>query len=356
MAITAYVGLPRSGKSYSVVQNVILPALKKSRKVYGNIPLNYDLIEKDFPSAAYEFFESKRLEDEADFFDNLDYGCVIVLDELWRIWPSGLRADKMSESHKSFLAEHGHRTAGGFATEVIFVTQDLSQIASFPRNLIEVTYKSTKLTAVGQPNRFRIDIYQGVITGADHSQKNAISSKQSSYNPEIYKYYKSQTMATDEVHGDETSTDDRSNVLKSNSFRALVGSAAGLLIVAIFLGFSLADQLTEEDEIVIIEELPKVTAPTPNQPVLNKQQVTKSPLAGFRSEIIWNRGGWQEFNEYVILFEKGSQFVDLTVKQLKGMKYDVNYIDQCLLVITWQDEDTFVTCKKAKDSRKLLEL
>ncbi|MCU7813401.1 MAG: hypothetical protein KZQ77_19520, partial [Candidatus Thiodiazotropha sp. (ex Notomyrtea botanica)] len=47
MAIVTYVGLPGSGKSYSVVEHVILPALKNNRTVCTNIPLNKEQLSTD---------------------------------------------------------------------------------------------------------------------------------------------------------------------------------------------------------------------------------------------------------------------------------------------------------------------
>ena len=41
--ITAYVGLPGSGKSYGVCEQVILPALAKGRPVFTNIPFDTNL-------------------------------------------------------------------------------------------------------------------------------------------------------------------------------------------------------------------------------------------------------------------------------------------------------------------------
>ncbi|QIB67454.1 hypothetical protein G3T16_20745 [Kineobactrum salinum] len=60
-----------------------------------------------------------------------------MIDEAWRLWPAGTRANAMLEQHKSFLAEHRHMVSeDGRSTEVVIVTQDLSQLASYPRSLV----------------------------------------------------------------------------------------------------------------------------------------------------------------------------------------------------------------------------
>ena len=44
MSITAYTGLPGSGKTYGVVQHVIVPALQAGRRVVTNIPMRADVV------------------------------------------------------------------------------------------------------------------------------------------------------------------------------------------------------------------------------------------------------------------------------------------------------------------------
>ena len=51
MSTLAYVGRPGSGKSYAVVENQIMPALKAGIKVVTNIPLIMDEIRKVLPGA-----------------------------------------------------------------------------------------------------------------------------------------------------------------------------------------------------------------------------------------------------------------------------------------------------------------
>lgn len=48
MSLNGYFGKPGSGKSYSVVEYVVLPALKKGRHVVTNIPLEGELLEQVF--------------------------------------------------------------------------------------------------------------------------------------------------------------------------------------------------------------------------------------------------------------------------------------------------------------------
>ncbi|OPE03923.1 zonular occludens toxin domain-containing protein, partial [Pseudomonas aeruginosa] len=79
------VGKPGHGKSYGVVEHVIIPSLKQDRHVVTNIPLEVDMLLMDFGGTIEQLPENWfEREDLADFAPP---GSVLVLDELWRRWP-----------------------------------------------------------------------------------------------------------------------------------------------------------------------------------------------------------------------------------------------------------------------------
>ncbi|MCT7418665.1 zonular occludens toxin domain-containing protein [Pseudomonas aeruginosa] len=68
MAIDAYVGKPGHGKSYGVVEHVIIPSLKQDRHVVTNIPLEVDMLLMDFGGTIEQLPEDWfEREDLADF-------------------------------------------------------------------------------------------------------------------------------------------------------------------------------------------------------------------------------------------------------------------------------------------------
>ena len=226
MAIDAYTGLPRSGKSYSVVKNVILPSLREGRHVYTNIPLT-DKLKDEFPGLVHQL-DAKWFSDP-NLVDTFPNGAVVILDELWRRWPSGLKANNVNFKDKEFLAEHGHLVdENGNTTRVVLVSQDLSQIAAFARDLVSVTYRSTKLDAVGAESRFRVDIYQGAVTGQRPPKSQLLRSTYDKYEPQFYDYYKSSTKSMTGEVGDESRADKRSNIWTSKAF-------IGMLIGSVFM-------------------------------------------------------------------------------------------------------------------------
>lgn len=213
MAIDAYTGRPRSGKSYSVVKNVILPSLKEGRHVYTNIPLT-QLAHDEFPGMIHQL--EPDWYDDKELFDKTPNGTVVVLDEVWRRWPKGMNANSIPKRDKAFLAEHGHLVDDmGRTTRVILVTQDLDQLSNFCLTLIDKTYQSHKLDALGASSKFRVDIYEGAAKGQRPPKTQFIRSTYDSYSDKVYKYYRSATKSETDDVGDESRADKRSSIWKS---------------------------------------------------------------------------------------------------------------------------------------------
>ena len=85
MSIVAYVGRPGSGKSYGVVENVVIPALKDGRKIITNIPLRRGYLSDDFPEGEVVQFDPKQPLENPDFFDLDEYaGYIWIVDECCR--------------------------------------------------------------------------------------------------------------------------------------------------------------------------------------------------------------------------------------------------------------------------------
>jgi zona occludens toxin len=220
MAIDAYTGLPRSGKSYSVVKHVVIPSLEQGRTVRTNIPLD---------ASITEVFGGKVIQLAADWYtdpnlcDSFAPGEVVILDELWRRWPAGLKANVANIKDKEFLAEHGHKVdEKGQTMRVVLVTQDLSQISAWARDLVDKTYRTTKLDAVGSNKRFRIDIYQGAVTGQKPSPSRLLRQIFDKYEAKFYVFYKSATHSVTGEVGNEDRADKRANGLKRPTLIALL--------------------------------------------------------------------------------------------------------------------------------------
>jgi len=240
MSIVGYSGLPGSGKSYGVVENVIIPALESGRHIITNIPLKTGRLSDDFPQGKVTIFDNRDAEGDPDFFslDAHPGGVIWIIDEAWRFWKSGMKSVNIPQVQKEFFTEHRHMVGeDGRTNEIVLVTQDLQQLCAFVRDLVEETYRAVKLTAVGQKNRYRVDVYQGGVTG----QKPGKPMRQlyGKYKPEIYQYYKSHTRnKTDFAAGMEEKADDRANVLKHPLIRFGIPAALCVLGFGVYQVYS----------------------------------------------------------------------------------------------------------------------
>lgn len=271
MSIVGYSGLPGSGKSYGVVENVVIPALEAGRHIITNIPLKLGRLADDYPQGKVTMFDNKEAEDDSRFFDLERHpaGVIWIIDEAWRFWKSGMKATNIPQCQKEFFTEHRHNVGpDGRTNEIVLVTQDLAQLCAFVRGLVEETYRAVKLTAIGQKNKYRVDVYMGAATGQKPGQP--MRQLFGSYKPEIYQYYKSHTRnKTDFAAGMEEKADDRANVLKHPLIK--FGIPISILIMALGAWKAVA-YFSPEDH---TDE----TTPSTQQQLRNQQPVTATQSA-----------------------------------------------------------------------------
>jgi zona occludens toxin len=273
MAINAYVGLPGSGKSYSVVENVILPALKSGRNVMTNIPLNLNQIGADFDiENLFPISNDDLLKADGFFWLGIPGGTVIVLDEVWRLWPAGMKATDIKIYHKEFLAEHRHRVGqSGLTQEIILIVQDLSQIAGYVRLLVDTTYVAKKLDKVGAKTKYRIDVYSGGQKGPNYPHKTVLNTLYGKYKPDVFKYYISHTKSDTGLPGMELVVDDRANIWKNPFIRYGMPLMLIFVIFGVYrtLGFFSPKSLSP----AAAPAAPPAPAPSPASLVVNSHPV-----------------------------------------------------------------------------------
>jgi len=305
MAIEAYVGLPGHGKSYGVVEHVIIPSIREGRHVVTNIPLQCDDLIADFgaPGAQITQLPEDWFERD-DMGDFIPPGSVAVLDELWRRWPAGLKANNALLADKSLLAEHRHRVDDkGRSMRIVLVTQDLSQVASWVRILVEQTYKMTKLTAIGSTKKFRVDIYLGAPTGQNIPKSRLIRQTFGQYRKEIYRYYSSATQSATGNVGDESKADKRGTIWRSP---LIIFSIVGPLTLGPLLvwwlysyfmsGFGMVEKVeVEQADHLPAESLALVNPPPPSPVTVGTAVppvVTQHPPSKLSNSPVWRVAGY----------------------------------------------------------------
>lgn len=229
MAISAYVGIPGSGKSYEVVLSVILENYIKGRRIVTNIEgisddkvRDYCLTKKgakedDLGSLVKVTDEDCQRDDffpyKGSFGSTIcKAGDLICIDEVWRIFPT----NEIKENHRSFIAEHRHFTdeITGVCCDLVVINQSVSGIPRFIKDRIETTFVMSRLVALGFKKRYRVNVYVGVKC----NKQGLVAQYQNKFNDEIFKLYKS----FDGVNGKQTVIDDRQNFFKSGTFRLMM--------------------------------------------------------------------------------------------------------------------------------------
>jgi zona occludens toxin len=287
MSVVAYTGLPGSGKSYGVVENVILPCLKEGRPIVTNLPLKLGELQdwcrrNNSPQPRIDIVDLEVVaKSDDDGFLSMRYGAVHVFDEVWRVWPSGQKVTNAPKSHREYFAEHRHQVdASGRSTEIVLITQDLAQIASWVRQLVDETYRAQKLNHVGQDKRYRVDVYQGAVTGQKPPESRLLRQFYGSYSPKVYSLYQSATKSQKSgMHGagKEQKADKRANILRSPKILFSLIGAPVLGVFALVSVFSMlesgfvADDKTPDAPVtdvspVHIDDIPE-PVPVASEPV-----------------------------------------------------------------------------------------
>lgn len=226
MAISGYIGIPGSGKSYECVANVLLPAVLSGRRVVTNIEgvkpdIIYDycvdklsadrqalgelLVVHDDDMKKRDFFPYKGKDGLAAPDTFCKAGDLIIADEIHRLWD---KDSAICSEHRSFFAEHRHFTDDltGVSCDFVFMNQSLATVARFIKDRTSKTFRMTKLTALGLSKRYRVDVFEGVKL----VKASRIQSYQCSYKKEIYPLYKSY----DGINGNEKTVDKRESILQ----------------------------------------------------------------------------------------------------------------------------------------------
>lgn len=238
MAITFYGGPPGAGKSYALVEQVIVPGVLAGRRVLTNVAgvdpekvfdyccakvldpdeLGEVVLFDGEQAIAPGFFPTDAISDADTFVKG---GDLLVFDE-WRLY-FPRRGKLPTPDVEAFLRWHRHLVSEhGAACDVAIASQIATDVHQDFRGLIERSYKFKKLKAVGLPKAYAWDVYEGHLQpkGGAYDRGNG------AYKAEItalYRSYSTQGNAT------ELNSDKRLNIFKG---WLLYAGCFGLVVLA----------------------------------------------------------------------------------------------------------------------------
>lgn len=261
MAVTGYFGTPGSGKTYEVVSQVILTALRTGRRVVANIAgLHYEemrayllvdehlgekqigsllLVSNDQIKAA-DFWPASQVSPVQHETRSADVNAVVassacvgrviqggdlvILDECWRFFGPG---QQVTPDCFAFLREHRHFVnAAGVSCDVVLISQSIQDLDRKVRVTMEKHFVMEKLKRLGLAKKYTVDVHNGY-----RISKRAMLRLIRTYNKKFYPFYSSYAGKG----GDEREVDKRVNVLRNPWL--IAGLVAGPLLL-IFGGFN----------------------------------------------------------------------------------------------------------------------
>lgn len=235
MPLKAYVGLPRAGKSYEVVVNVILVALRQGRRVVSNIAgLNFEamcqilyqegypqdkigtLVHIDHAEVEKPNFWRTDIDNENGVESFIQPGDLVALDEIWRFWKK--RGD-IHPRAMNFMRMHGHMThpVTGLTCEITLITQSIRDINENIRDVVQETFQMVKNTKLGSDKSYIVHIFQRGSTSKNDFIRTL---PPRFYNSKYFSLYKSHSQHKEgDAAASEKNPDDRANILKGAFFK-----------------------------------------------------------------------------------------------------------------------------------------
>jgi zona occludens toxin (predicted ATPase) len=187
--ITCFTGTPGGGKTYAAVL-LLLDMVKKGRTIYTNmdglddescrvaLSLVSGVDREVLECRLFHLSKEKMLV----FWDIAPPGAVVIIDEVHKLWSSRTYASESNKTMAEWCSTHRHH---GY--DVILITQALDKLDGHVRSLIEWTHRCRKVNFLG--SWVNKSYYEYVYSEDD--ERNCLSRKRKSYDPVIFKCYKS---------------------------------------------------------------------------------------------------------------------------------------------------------------------
>lgn len=186
--ISCYEGLPGAGKTYDAMRK-LLDNLSQGRRILTNIS-GPDQEEKQEIIKHFLNLDDSQLKENlvvlqdhqvTEFWDHTNPGDLIIIDEAQNFFNSRDWQSKANRAFGKWASEHRH-----MGVDLILITQNVERIESSVRSLIEFTYRYKKLNMFG--NLVKKKYIRFCYYGPTLDQ---IGQKTCSYDPKIFKCYKS---------------------------------------------------------------------------------------------------------------------------------------------------------------------
>jgi len=238
VALTIYSGRPGAGKSYALVEQVILPGVLQGRRVVTNVAgLDPDAVVAHLIAEGGDpdklghvvLFDGQRML-EPHFFPTeahpdgcfVQAGDLLVVDE-WRLYFPN-QGKMPAVDLEPFLRWHRHLINDrGQSCDVVIGTQLITDLHRGFRGLCHRSYKFKKLDTIGASKVFSWHVYEGHLQAKNGHY--AVGSGK--YSPAIFALYKSYA---GNGEGQEVATDNRASIFNRTLYLTVAGFAVAALL------------------------------------------------------------------------------------------------------------------------------
>lgn len=220
-----YLGPPGVGKSLSLVRYVALAAIMRGQRVLTNIPLvelAFAQRLKSDVSGLIRLVTSQEIQAPNFWFcaegvgETISKGgdCIII-DEAHEFYGSDKKIKSDDEVFRAIRFQRKYTGGpGNWSTSISFASQVYEDFSPQIRNVCDSMYFMQKLTVVGAPDSYRVDIYSDARkTPSRGKPVNQLFGK---YDDEYYCLYNSYATGvggfSSTAPGTETINDDRLNI------------------------------------------------------------------------------------------------------------------------------------------------
>lgn len=256
MSSSLYIGPPGVGKTTALVRYVILPALERQQRVVTNVPLNEaafcDRLGCNLDGLIV-LVSSEQIRSPNFWFTAENCGETItkagdciVIDECHEFYGPDQKIKSDAEVFRAVRLQRKYTGGvGNFSTNIVFATQLYEDMTRSLRNVCDSMYYMQKLTVVGKPDSFRVDIYADCRNSPTRGRP--VNQLFGTYDAEYYSLYNSYSTGvggfSSDAPGVETVTDSRLNVWNSTMgfgpFKVTLKQAKYLAGAVAVLSFSL---------------------------------------------------------------------------------------------------------------------
>lgn len=193
MSVYLAAGIPGAGKSLYAIQEWIIPALKKGRKVYTNIDgLSHDRIAAIFDMSPMDVnlklftWEPTDIQKIRQFYTDVEIGALVVIDEAQNYFGSRDWDTKEAKDLIPWLTKQRH-----LGVDVLFITQSVDSVDITIRRLAALTYLLKRMEHLGFDLKTLVYIYDRCNLERKH-----FATKIFSFNKAIFMCYSSYDSST----------------------------------------------------------------------------------------------------------------------------------------------------------------